>query len=467
MNYKRIAFLILIVLSCLITYYLFGKGSFSQFRIEGLMNKEQIVDFKEDGTPTNPIVDEYGTPLIDGYYFVPYGTEKWTTGTKDYKKYNLKSVPYGYVATPDKKSIIAKTNVATLSNGVLDKANNLPEWRELTYVEYSTIPSKPIEKYVYSNVNNGKSFSPPNGHFKIKKADGRYEIAKIPINHALLDPSSANPDFTYLKYTGPHQDIPGYIYGNDGIINTGEFVKDAPGTIMAPGDGMYKIKLVMKYKANNTPKKVKYVISKIPAGFLLDSTDKTFTKLLTDLTTYDADNGVNAPTLHPDFTDTNTTTENGDVYYQFDKNGALVEIEYKDSNFAPVLYYMPGAYKFGSSAYVPNYEDSVYLSRMTREAQTMPGVDPNDLGAARVTNTSSQLGGFCNATKNNKIETEKKCNAIEAESCASTSCCVLLGGQKCVAGNESGPSMTANYSDYTLRNKDFYYYQGKCYGNCQ
>jgi hypothetical protein len=63
---------------------------------------------------------------------------------------------------------------------------------------------------------------------------------------------------------------------------------------------------------------------------------------------------------------------------------------------------------------------------------------------------------------------EEKCNAVAPESCASTSCCVLLGGEKCVSGNENGPYMTANYTDYTLtaRNKDFYYYQGKCYGNC-
>lgn len=470
MNYKRIVFLILIVLSCLITYYLFGKGSFSQFRIEGLMNKEQIVDFKDNGTPANPLYDEYGTPLTHGYYFVPYGTDKWATGAKDYKKFTIKQIPYGYKATPDKKSIIAKTNVAAASNGVLDKDINLPFWRELTFAEYSAIPSKPIEKYVYSDVNNGKSIRPPTGSFKIKKTDGRYEIAKLPINHALLDPSTANPDFTYLKYTGPQQDIPGYNYSYNIAgkpDNTGEFVKDT-----SVGDGMYKIKLVMEYNADNMPKKVKYVISKIPVGLSLDPADTTFTKLLTNLTEYNADNAINSPTLHPDFTDTDTTstppsTENGGVYYQFDKTGKLVEIEYKDSNFAPILYYVPGAYKFGSSAYVPNYEDSVYLSRMTRKAQTMPGYDPNDLGDAKVKNTASQLGGFCNANKDDKQKLEEKCMAIEAESCASTSCCVLLGGQKCVAGNESGPSMTANYSDYSLRNKDFYYYQGKCYGNCK
>lgn len=458
----RIVFLTFIILSCLTVYYLFGKGS-----TEGFFLKEQIVNFKDDGTPVNPVYDEYGNPLTDGYYFAPIVEGgKWTTGTKDYKQYTLKSLPYGYKALPDKKSIMPVTIVQRDTDGILDKENILPEWRELTFAEYSAIPSIPAKDIA--------SIHPPSGFFNIKKTD--YENAKIPINHDLLGPDTLNPNYTYLKYTGPQQDIPGYNYSYNIVgkpDNTGEFVKDTPGTIMAPGNGKYKIKLVQEYNANDTPKKVKYVIADIPVGLLLDSTDPTFTKLLTDLTKYNSDNAANAPTLHPDFTDTDTaasspppSAENGGIYYQYDQTGKLVEIEYKDSNFAPTLYYMPGTYKFGSSAYVPNYEDSVYLSRMTREAQMMPGANPNGGGAAPVFNTSSQLGGFCNADKDNKMKLEEKCNAVEPGSCASTSCCVLLGGQKCVAGNESGPLMTANYTDYTLRNKDFYYYQGKCYGNC-
>jgi hypothetical protein len=118
---------------------------------------------------------------------------------------------------------------------------------------------------------------------------------------------------------------------------------------------------------------------------------------------------------------------------------------------------------------VPTYEDSVYLSRTARNAQLLPGAGAEGgKGPAPVFNTNSQLGGFCEANKNDKQKIEEKCMAIEKGACASTSCCVLLGGEKCVAGNENGPYMTANYTDYTLatRNRDFYYYQGKCYGNC-
>ena len=142
-------------------------------------------------------------------------------------------------------------------------------------------------------------------------------------------------------------------------------------------------------------------------------------------------------------------------YWMFDEEGKLIEVN-TEMNKSPILYYIPGAYKFGASNYVPNYEDSVYLSRTTRESQMAP-----------VVNTASQLGGFCSQYATNTAALEEKCAAQDLNACASTSCCVLLGGQKCVAGNENGPKNPANYTDYSLMNRDFYYYQGKCYGNCK
>jgi hypothetical protein len=63
-------------------------------------------------------------------------------------------------------------------------------------------------------------------------------------------------------------------------------------------------------------------------------------------------------------------------------------------------------------------------------------------------------------------ELEQKCNSLDKNTCASTSCCALLGGQKCVYGNETGPFFKVNYSNFLIKNPEFYYYQGKCYGNC-
>ena len=596
----RIAFLILILISCLTVYYIFGKGS----QKEGFLIENTLVDFTDQGAPANLLYDEYGNPLIDGYYFAPnLSAGKWDTGAKDFKQYMLKSVPYGYVATDDKKSIVPKTNVATALT-----ENNMPEWRELTFAEYSQLPSSPFVgtappagyfnikqtegkykiakipvnhalldveknpnstylKYIgpyelsslgekdappsgkykirlvteYNTDNTPKTVvyaiadiqskyeldkndityttllarksvtdafpvwreltfaeysqvlsSPvgpntplPQGYFRIKRGD-KYEIAKIPVNHKLLGPDAFNPNKTYLSYSGAYQDIPGYTYryNNQGSPDwTGEFSLNAEKTALtttpepAPS-GKYKIRLVTEYNPDDTAKKVRFVIADIPVGYVLDSSDASQTNLVSNVGKYNSSTAkdidfqyrTEPPVLEntPDFAGNRPSMEAG-VYYQFDKNGKLVEINYKDSNYAPILYYMPGAYKFGSSAYVPTYEDSVYLSRETRNAQLLPGADPDSgLRGMPIINSKSQLGGFCTAYKDNKQKMEEKCNAVDPASCASTSCCVLLGGEKCVSGNENGPYMTANYTDYTLttKNNDFYYYQGKCYGNC-
>jgi hypothetical protein len=119
-------------------------------------------------------------------------------------------------------------------------------------------------------------------------------------------------------------------------------------------------------------------------------------------------------------------------------------------------YYQPGSYPFGASSYVPSYEDSVFLSKLTKTSTTSP-----------VYNSASELGGFCSQQKSFPYELEQKCNTLDKNTCGSTSCCVLLGGSKCVSGDANGPTMKSNYSDIFVKNKEYYYYQGKCYGNCQ
>ena len=137
----------------------------------------------------------------------------------------------------------------------------------------------------------------------------------------------------------------------------------------------------------------------------------------------------------------------------YDQQGNPVVIPYAAMQ-GTVTYYQPGSFPFGSSSYVPKYEDSVYLSRTTQLATTAPYV-PSD----------GPLGA-CDAYKNLPSQQEEYCRSLDLNTCSSTSCCVLLGGAKCVAGNETGPIYKHNYGDYLLRNKDSYYYNGKCYGNC-
>lgn len=136
-----------------------------------------------------------------------------------------------------------------------------------------------------------------------------------------------------------------------------------------------------------------------------------------------------------------------------DQNGNPVKIPYNDIQ-GTVTYYQPGSFPFGGSTYIPKYEDSVYLSRLTQLSTTAP-----------YTPSTGPMGA-CEKYANLPAQKEEYCRSLDANTCGSTSCCVLLGGSKCVSGNANGPTYKNNYGDYLLRNKDTYYYNGQCYGNC-
>jgi hypothetical protein len=184
-------------------------------------------------------------------------------------------------------------------------------------------------------------------------------------------------------------------------------------------------------------------------------------------------NTINSPTQAPSvpynsnnyniqYHDDLTSINNQGIYdtsintmYVKDNTGNIVAID-SIGNVATPTYYQPGSFVFGATNFVPNYEDSVYLSRTTGESQ---------VGNAYP--TSSKYGGFCNSLKHDITGLESKCNSLDPSVCSSTGCCVLVGGVKCTTGNKRGPRMKSVYSDPGITNKDVYYYMGKCYGNCQ
>jgi hypothetical protein len=128
---------------------------------------------------------------------------------------------------------------------------------------------------------------------------------------------------------------------------------------------------------------------------------------------------------------------------------------WNDMSVSPPSSYTPFAGgKSGAPNFVPNYEDSVYMSRSSGQSQVaqFPYVPPPT--------------DFCIASAGDKRKTEESCNRLTAKTCASADCCVLLGGKKCVAGNQQGPSLRGNYIDSTVEKKDMYYHRGSCYGNC-
>ena len=144
--------------------------------------------------------------------------------------------------------------------------------------------------------------------------------------------------------------------------------------------------------------------------------------------------------------------KSGDIYV-IDQCGNTVLLPRSNVQNS-VTYYQPGSYRYGASTYVPNYEDSVYLSKTT------------GLSSTSFISPPYNLGGICNQYKDQPLLLEEACQKLNGNVCASTSCCVLLGGSKCVSGNERGPAVKSNYSDLFIPNRDYYYYQGKCYGNC-
>lgn len=109
-----------------------------------------------------------------------------------------------------------------------------------------------------------------------------------------------------------------------------------------------------------------------------------------------------------------------------------------------------------SSDFMPTYEDSVFLSRLSDLSHSKPIYD-----------SASILAGFCHFHQFDPTATESKCNSLDKNVCASTDCCVLLGGAKCVTGSKKGPFNKSHYSDPQLPKKDHYYFKGKCYGNCR
>jgi hypothetical protein len=173
---------------------------------------------------------------------------------------------------------------------------------------------------------------------------------------------------------------------------------------------------------------------------------------------YDPDN-LDVDYIDESKNDTNVA-EKGTAWVK-DKEGNMVALTTDDTSSAAdklannINYYEPGTYKYGSSTYVPSYEDSIYLSKTTGKSTVTDFIDE-----------SAVKGGICNHYKNMPEKLEEECGKLDTNLCAATSCCVLLGGAKCVAGNARGPVSKLHYGDITIRNRDYYYYKGKCYGNC-
>ena len=80
-------------------------------------------------------------------------------------------------------------------------------------------------------------------------------------------------------------------------------------------------------------------------------------------------------------------------------------------------------------------------------------------------NTSINLDPVSDFCKSNSASLKESCTKLTKKNCNSTTCCIVLNGKKCVAGNQDGPTFKTESGEDV--NIDYYYYQNKCYGdNC-
>jgi|688.fasta_scaffold04390_19 hypothetical protein len=206
-------------------------------------------------------------------------------------------------------------------------------------------------------------------------------------------------------------------------------------------------------------------MSQIPYGFIASPDKKS---IIPQIQATIADVSSNNPsTLIPTNASNSFTNDSSNNITHYDPNNYNITFHQNPQDtssnyFADVLlnkpsatYYQPGSYPYGPSSWVPKYEDSVYLSKLTGLSSTSP-----------LYNTAAMKSGFCFQMQNDPQGLEEQCNKLDQNVCASTSCCVLLGSSKCVSGNQNGPIMKANYSDKFIGNREYYYYMGRCYGNC-
>jgi hypothetical protein len=127
-----------------------------------------------------------------------------------------------------------------------------------------------------------------------------------------------------------------------------------------------KIRIPYGYYINNG------IVNKIPYGYIVDPVDNTKIKITSN---YESDifsskfniSNFNDVQYHNDPTKTTNTDDSSagpGKMWILDNSKNLIAVPYGDVS-TNILYYEPGSFRFGSSNYVPNYEETIYLSKLT------------------------------------------------------------------------------------------------------
>jgi hypothetical protein len=80
----------------------------------------------------------------------------------------------------------------------------------------------------------------------------------------------------------------------------------------------------------------------------------------------------------------------------------------------------------------------------------------------------SMKKGFCKVNSGDSSKLNKECKKLTKDVCNMTECCVYAktgNKESCMAGDELGPTYQYDDKDNKI-NFDYYYYMGKCSGDC-
>ena len=91
---------------------------------------------------------------------------------------------------------------------------------------------------------------------------------------------------------------------------------------------------------------------------------------------------------------------------------------------------------------------------------TLEGLTNSDVDTNIIMNKSD---AFCENHLGSSGTLDESCGKLTQDNCNTTSCCVWTSTNKCMAGNETGPTFNTDSNGKT-KDLDYYYFQNKCYG---
>ena len=101
----------------------------------------------------------------------------------------------------------------------------------------------------------------------------------------------------------------------------------------------------------------------------------------------------------------------------------------------------------------------------TSDTYTLPTLAPSLCQGNSFFRGSKFGDGFCEKYGSNPTTLNNQCNSLTSESCNQTDCCIYINGNKCVAGNAEGPTITTDSNGKDI-DYAYYSYKNECYGSC-